>query len=287
MSIKSIAYPGPAAKSAGSAPTIWLWLTAPLVALTTIAAIVGLTVRDFYGDAPAWAIQAVAQDFINLFVVVPLLAVSAALAARGDQRALLVWLAGVSYLVYAFVIYAFAVRQNPLFLAYVAALSCALWAFIGGMATSDWGAIRARFSDHAPIRVVSVVLLVIAALFALLWLSEEVTAVRSGSAPASLAGTGLLTNPVHVLDLSILLPAMALAALKLWRRKPFGYGLAAIMLGHGMLQCLGIAGVMLFSLRAGLPANIALIGVFCAAAAAYLGLLAWFMRGWRGVKIED
>ena len=42
---------------------------------------------------------------------------------------------------------------------------------------------------------------------------------------------GLFTNPVHVLDLSILLPALALSGVLLLRRRAAGFLLAPLLLG--------------------------------------------------------
>lgn len=52
------------------------------------------------------------------------------------------------------------------------------------------------------------VLIVTGGLFALLWLSELVPATLSGQAPASLEVAGLTMNPIHVIDLSVVLPGM-------------------------------------------------------------------------------
>lgn len=257
----------------------WLWLTLPLAVLVAIVSGTGLLVPNFYRDPPAWAIQTVAQDFTDLVMVVPTLLSSALLAGRGSQRARLVWLGALSYLVYAFVIYAFGVHYNPLFLVYVAALGCSLWALIGGMVTTDWSAITARFATRTPAKVVSLFLIVLAALFYLLWLGDEVPALLSGGVPASIKDIGVPTNPVHVLDMAMLLPAMVLAGVWLWRQQAIGYGLAALLLVNGLFQTLGIAIVMLFSLRAGLPAAAGPVLIFVALAVVHLALLAWYLRG--------
>jgi hypothetical protein len=48
------------------------------------------------------------------------------------------------------VIYAFHVRFNPLFLVYVALLGLSLYALIGGLATTDFQAVKARFTEKRP-----------------------------------------------------------------------------------------------------------------------------------------
>jgi hypothetical protein len=61
-------------------------------------------------------------------------------------------------------------------------------------------------------------LIVIALLFAALWLSEDVPALLNGTTPQSLVDQGMITNPVHVLDLAFFLPAV-LGIGALWLRR--------------------------------------------------------------------
>ncbi len=251
----------------------------PIAILVAIVSGMGLFLPNFDRDPPAWALQTIAQDFTDLVVVVPTLITSALLAKRGSQRARLIWLGALSYLVYSFVIYAFGVQHNALFLVYIAALGCSLWALIGGMVTTDWRAIAVRFASRTPAKVVSIFLIVLAALFYLLWFSDEVPALLSGGVPASIKDMGLPTNPVHVLDMAMLLPTMILAGVWLWRQQAIGYGLATMMLVNGLFQTLGIATIMLFSIRAGLAAAAGPVLIFVALAIVHLALLAWYLPG--------
>jgi hypothetical protein len=255
----------------------WLWLTVPIAVLVMVVSGIGLWVPDFYRGALAWTVQGVAQDFIDLLIVLPVLVISAFLAYHGSPRARLIWLGALSYLVYGFMIYAFGVFFNALFLVYVAALGCCLWALIGGMAATDWREIRNRFATNTPVKIVSVLLLIQVVLFYLTWLKEDVPALLSGTIPATVVESGLATNPVHVLDMAVLLPAIAMSAILLWRKQTLGYGLAAVVLTNVILQCVGIAGIMIFSLRAGLPAGTELIIVFAVLAAVDLALLVWHL----------
>jgi len=47
--------------------------------------------------------------------------------------------------------------------------------------------------------------------FALLWLSELIPATLSGEVPQSVVDAGLWVNPIHVIDLAVLLPAFIIA----------------------------------------------------------------------------
>jgi hypothetical protein len=74
-----------------------------------------------------------------------------------------------------------------------------------------------------------------------------------------------------------LLPAIALSAIWLWRRQTLGYGLAAVVLTNAIFQGVGIMGIMIFSLRAGLPTGAELIIVFAVLAIIDLVLLVWHL----------
>jgi hypothetical protein len=60
-------------------------------------------------------------------------------------------------------------------------------------------------------------LIAIALLFGALWLSEDVPALLNGTTPQSLVDQGVITNPVHVLDLAFFLPAVIVVSV-LWLR---------------------------------------------------------------------
>ena len=91
---------------------LWLWLTVPIAVLLTVAAGGGVFIQGLYREAPYFAVQAVGQDFISLIVVLPVLLIAAFLAGRGSNRARLVWLGALVYLVYSYIISAFDVSFN-------------------------------------------------------------------------------------------------------------------------------------------------------------------------------
>jgi len=113
---------------------------------------------------------------------------------------------------------------------WVAVLGLSVWALIGGLASLDPVRVRSKFTGRPPLRSTSVVLIAIGSVFYLLWLSEIVPATLSGTIPEALAEAGLPTNPVHVLDLALFLPAAVVAGGLLARRRALGYVLAPVVL---------------------------------------------------------
>lgn len=173
--------------------------------LVVLASAGGLLSRQFYAQETSdWATQARGQDLGNLLAVVFLL-VSGTLYRRGSAVAGRMWRGTLLYLIYAYVVYAVAVHFNRLFLVYVAVLGLSAYAVIldPGRAATDGDAPVAR----AGRRVIAITLIVTGALFALLWLRDVIPAVISGVPPRSVTDAGLVANPIHVIDLGVVLPA--------------------------------------------------------------------------------
>lgn len=256
----------------------WVWLSLPITVLLVVAAGCEVFLSGLYRDAPSFAAQARGQDIFSLFVVVPTFVISAFLAGRGSLRARLVWLGVLINLVYTYVIAAFDVRFNPLFLVYVALLGCSLYGLIGGLGTANMTTIKASLTEKAPIRVVSVFLAALAALFYPPWLNEVVPALMTGQIPPSVQNDGTPTNAVHVLDMAWILPAFGITAVSLWRRQALGYTLARPILTFVVLLALAILSMVVFMARQGLPVAAPQVVVFGALFATSLVLLVWYMR---------
>lgn len=122
------------------------------------------------------------------------------------------------------------------------------------------------FDGQAPVTIAGVLQIAIAAVFAAIWLSDVVPALIKRTSPPGLAELGLLTDPVHVLDLSILLPALVVGGVSLLRGRSTGYFLAPVMLTFGVLMSVAIAGMIVQMDRRGIAFDLTISGVFGAIA---------------------
>lgn len=256
--------------------------TGALAVLVTVSSVAGLVDPRVYEQETAnWALQAQGQDVGNLTAVV-VLGVAAALWLRGSARAGLVWLGTLLYLVYAFVIYAMAVHLNYLFLVYVAVLGLSAWAVLVHVAQ-----LRRAATVHAQGRARSwpaVVLVTIGALFAAMWLGELVPALLSGEVPASLAEAGLEVNPVHVIDLSMVLPAFVLSGAAALRGREAGLFWLGPWLVFSVLMGTSIVAAMALMAAAGeggavVPAVMVSVVVLASLASAWAYLSAQSYKG--------
>jgi hypothetical protein len=222
----------------------WLWLTVPIAVLAAAASIIGILLDDIYGKETAnWAGQGFGQDIGNL-IAYPTLLVLAYVATRGSLRAYLACISVLAYSVYTFAIYTFDIHFGPLFLVYVAVFGLSIWALIGALASLDVARLKSAFAGRTPVRSTAALLIVIGCAFSMLWLSEILPAMLDGTTPQSLIDAGLVTNPVHVLDLSVLLPAALVAGLLLRRGRAWGYVLAPVVLGAMAFLSVGIIAAM-------------------------------------------
>lgn len=208
--------------------------------LVAFASIAGIASPAIYArETASWRLQGIAQDWANLFLAVPWMIASAVLVLRGSRRARLVLAGSLAYTGYAYAIYAFAVHFNALFLVYCAALGLSLYALAATVLELD--DVRSWFDERVPHRLLGGFAMTCAAVFALLWLAQIVPALLRDTPPDELAEAGLMTNPVHVLDLTIVLPAMFLGGWFLWHRRAGGYAAVPIFLGFGALMAAAIA----------------------------------------------
>ncbi len=206
---------------------LWLWLSVAGAVLAIAGNVVGLSVGSIYERLkPAFLAQALAQDVADLAVIGPAWLILAALALRGSLRAFLMWLGVLTFTVYNYVIYAVAVPFGPLLPLWISVLGLTLYALIGGLTAADNWAVKSAYTDERPVRATAWFLIVAGILFALLWLSEDVPAWLKGTTPQSLIDMGMLTNPVHIMDLAFFLPALWITGSWLLKAKPMGYTVA-------------------------------------------------------------
>jgi hypothetical protein len=212
-----------------------VWLSGLIAFLVLIASGAGLFLKGTYArETTSYAIQSVGQDIENIVAAVALL-ITVYFVSKGSVRAFLVWIGILLALIYSYVIYAFAVHFNSLFLVYVAILGLSFYTLVGSLFRLHLDSLQPYFAANTKAKPVSVFLLLVAIQFYLQWLSEDIPALLAGKIPQTVTENGLLTNPVHVLDLGFLLPAMIITAILLWRRKLLGYILAVPLLVFSVL----------------------------------------------------
>jgi hypothetical protein len=212
-----------------------------LVLVAGIVSALGVFHAQVFHDVAMTAGNAQGTDLIILVVAIPTVVISMILTARGSFRAQLVWLGGPGYILYNSLFYSYAAHFNQLFLLYAAVLALSFWSVVVLLLRLDVDRIRAKFTAYTPVRIIAGYLLVITALFALLWLKDIIPAIVDNTVPGSLKGTGMVTNPIEMTDLAFGFPLAALSAIWLWQRKAWGYVLAGAFLVYDVIESMSIA----------------------------------------------
>jgi hypothetical protein len=264
--------------SAGSQkPT--LYLSIPLVIGVVAASVYGLLHDDFYlRETPNWALQSRVQDIIDLALISPVLFFSSILAYRGKRMAMLIWGGTNLYLVYTFAIYCFSVHFNAMFLVYVACLGLAFYSMLYFAYRMVTTYPKPNMHNAKLTRITGGFFVLIAVIFYLLWLSTVVADLRYADVPESLVDTGLFTNPVHVIDLAIILPGIFITGWLLWKDKVAGYMLGPVILSFFVLMNLTIALLHAMMLQNEMTANAVLVYVMVGLSIGSLLLLQQFRR---------
>jgi hypothetical protein len=221
-----------------------IWMSLPLAALFSATSAAGVFWPPTYAQEKIkWAVQGIAGDAVSLFVIVPVLLVSAILAYRGSIAARLVWLGTLLCILYSSIFYTLAVHFNQLFFIYCGVLGFSFYGIVGSLSSLPAKEIAARYGPRAPVKAAAIVLMVFALLTAVQWLQQIVPALVSGKPPQEVVETGLFTHPAAVLDLSTFLPAMFICAVMLLRRKSIAFILAPALMSAMLLMTLSIEGM--------------------------------------------
>lgn len=219
--------PGHAGDVSVGLSALWMWLSLAAALVSAAGCVAGFVFADsiYGGETVALADAAAAQDVVKLALVAPSLIVLAIGATRGSLRARLCWFGCLAFTAYNYAIYAFSIHLGPLFLPWVAVLGLSVFAPVGGLATVDAPAVKNRFTNRA-VPLAAWFLIVVAMLFILLWLSEIPSDLVAGDPSRSAIAWQIPTNPVHVIDLALFLPAVFASGVLLLRRHPLGYATA-------------------------------------------------------------
>jgi len=238
-------------------------LTLPISVLIAITSISGIFFHSTYSrETQNYIAQAVGQDIINLIFVIPLFLISFIMMNKNSKRALFIWTGTLIYIIYTFVIFCFGVHFNALFLVYCLTLSLSFFLLVTVMSQLEYSAIREWYGEKTPRKSTAIYLFIIAGLFYLIWLKEIIPGIVGGKTPQSIVESGLLTNPVFVLDLVFVLPALIITGIKLRRKSPFAFFLAPTFLSFFIVMTMAIGGMVLLMVLRNQNGDLALSAIF-------------------------
>jgi hypothetical protein len=251
------------------AKTWFMPLLVATLATSAVGNIAGLVFAEsIYGqETDALADASLAQDAGALTVSVATL-LTIALGRRHETRDL-IGLGVAGFLAYNAAIYCFDITFGPLFPVWTLVLGLSFFTVASGFRLLVSG--RLAGEVHRSL-FASTLLMVIAVLFGLLWLSEIIPDLAAGRESTSAAAWRVPTNPVHVLDLALALPVAFLTGVASLRRRVLGVLATPAVLTLFMVMSLPIVLTPVASAVRSHPTEwvqvvpISAIAVLCAAA---------------------
>jgi hypothetical protein len=213
-----------------------------LAILISIVSLAGMLVNGFLcKESVNWQIQALGQDEIDLFVITPVLLMTGLNFSKNNRALTLLWAGTLLYVIYTFLIYCFDVHFNNLFPVYCTILCISFYTFTWFIYGQVRYPAKVRNPEPRYLKITGGYLLVLSVAFYLLWYSEIVQAIIRDTVPASVANSGLPTNPVHVIDISVVLPAMFITGLFTLKGKPLAFMISNMLLCFFILMDISIA----------------------------------------------
>ncbi len=265
-----------------------LALSLPLAGLIIVSSYIGLSAPGFYSQETLnWQIQSRGQDMIDLFLVSPLLIITTLLIAKKNKIVVSLW-AGVNlYLVYTFTIYCFDVHFNKLFILYSLILGLSFYSFLYFVFLKRNKVAPINLNKKTLVNITAVYFISISCLFYFFWLSEIIPSILDQTTPKSLIETGLATNPVHIIDLSVILPGMFITGMLLFKKRFLGLIFAPVMLVFFILMDITIGGLIVLMKTKGLGGDYLIVAIMAILGLISLVLLYMYLKNGKILSLNN
>jgi hypothetical protein len=208
-------------------------LSVVIAILMAVASLAGLFFQSAIYPTIELRRAFVSNDVVNLFVGLPILLSSLALAQRGKLIGLLFWPGALFYVTYNYIAYAFAMPFTWLFALYLVLVALSVYALIHLLSRMDATTIQQQLSGVVPERLAGGVLVGFGVLFFLRSIGQVFGTLR-GQTP--LIGPELA---VLVADF-LTMPAWVIGGILLWRKQAFGYLSGAGLLFQASMLFVGL-----------------------------------------------
>lgn len=254
-------------------------LTATLASLMVVQTVLGLLFDAQYRDADWIKATWFGNDWFTLVVAVPLLVVALMLVRRGSVRGLLLWVGMLGYGVYNYAYYLFGAALNAFFPLYVVTCVLSAVTLILVLSRTEVDVVAASFGPNTPVRMVGGYLILVGIGLALVWLTMW--------AAYAFAGRQTPVEPeafklVAALDLSMMVTALVIGGVWLWRKRTWGYIIAAIAGIQGALYLMVLSVNSFVAIERGLvqaPGELPVWGTLAVLTTAAVVLLLSHVRG--------
>ena len=187
------------------------------------------------------AIQGIAQDYVTLFIAIPLLIISLILYYKGSMRGRLLLTGVLSYFFITYLFYLAMAMYNEFFLLYAFLMGVSFFSITIMFMSFDIIKLSCLFCNNTPVKFVGGFLIFNAFAIAMLWLSIVVPPLLNGSIyPKELEHYTTLI--VQGMDLGLLLPLATVSGALLFMKKPLGYLIGSVYSIFLMILMIALTG---------------------------------------------
>lgn len=226
-----------------------LWLARVLLATMLAQSLAGVWAPQLYRDVDWIRATWYGNDWITLVVACPLLFISATGSRVRAPRWQVLRLGFAGYGTYNYAFYMLGAALNASFLLYIVAFVVAVATLIATLGEVRTRPLSAVFSPWTPVRALAGYMLVVATGLSLVWVGMWA---RYTFAGGTLPVAPEVFRLVAALDLSFMVPALALGGRLLWRRSDWGFAVASVALVQAALYLLVLSVNAALAIAAGL-----------------------------------
>ena len=201
--------------------------------LMLIASALGLLFRDWVYPNEELVLSFYTNDVVNIIIGLPVLFGSIYLAHRGKLTGLLLWVGGLLFVIYTYIVYTLSMPFKILYPVYP--VMTLLSVYLTWMLLTSIGgeAIQETLAGKVPERISAVILFLLGAGFLL-------------RAILGMFGEGIPRTETALNTADILLSLLwVVGAVSLWRRQAFGYQVGLGLLFQGSMLFIGLIVLML------------------------------------------
>jgi hypothetical protein len=210
-------------------------------------------------DSVTMASQAIAQDYVTLFLAIPLLLISLYAVRKGLFKGRLLLTGTLGYFLYTYASYTFLSMYNSFFLIDVLLMSASFFAFTLAMMSFDIPKLPSYFDKKLPNRFIGSFLLFVSIAFLIMWIGKVVPPLMKGTPPDGIEH--YTTMVIQAMDLGFLVPVGILAGILLMKRNPFGYLLASVMITKDITMLTALSAMVILQMVAGIKGLLAMLAV--------------------------
>lgn len=233
-------------------------LASAVAAAAMTSAALGLAFDGVYGRDEATVQMLRGFDAVTLVVVGPALLLAEHAERRGNALGRVVVASLLAYLGYTYAYHLLGAGFTDLVLLHAPLVTITLVALVLTLRDIPTADPTSRAAS-GRVRIPAAVLALLAVSLGAMWVYACVAYAVDGTMPAgsSLVESDTVVHLGIVLDLTLLVPLYAAAAVLLWRRRAWGFLLAALALVSGTLHQVSYVVALLFQYAAEVPGSVA------------------------------